>query len=295
MAIQNRKYCEYFDVNETYFPCIDESAINAGAPWDTTYPHETFVQLLNNVEKMLGGATKRSVWIHGAYGTGKSQCAYALKKILELPEEEVRTYWNKYDPLKKNPAFTSIITLYQCVEVIIKWQLAKDGITNKKYKEYLLYRRDEDTIEQMRSLVFEIVLAFVENTAIISRFLSETSDIKALKYRNTSGGNILFRPIVLTEYFNAAINLIDNGYSFKEAFSALNELSQELTEKPWQGFLWDGAKMVNRVSRPAIKNLLVYMVNKKLVSSRDYQRMITAYSTTLNISLEEAESIIHSL
>ena len=104
MAIQNRKYCEYFDVNETYFPCIDESAINAGAPWDTTYPHETFVQLLNNVEKMLGGATKRSVWIHGAYGTGKSQCAYALKKILELPEDEVRTYWNKYDPLKKNPA-----------------------------------------------------------------------------------------------------------------------------------------------------------------------------------------------
>ena len=41
------KYCDYFDVNESYFPCIDESAINDGAPWETTYPHETFVESFN--------------------------------------------------------------------------------------------------------------------------------------------------------------------------------------------------------------------------------------------------------
>lgn len=40
-GMASNKYCEYFDVNESYFPCIDESAINAGAPWETTYPHET--------------------------------------------------------------------------------------------------------------------------------------------------------------------------------------------------------------------------------------------------------------
>ena len=79
------KYSEYFDVNESYFPCIDESAIKAGASWEATYPHETFISLLNDVEKMHAGSTKRSVWIHGAYGTGKSQCAFALKRILEVP------------------------------------------------------------------------------------------------------------------------------------------------------------------------------------------------------------------
>ena len=52
----SNKYCEYFDVNEAYFPCIDESAINAGAPWENTYPHETFIELLNSVEKMLSNA-----------------------------------------------------------------------------------------------------------------------------------------------------------------------------------------------------------------------------------------------
>lgn len=95
------KYCEYFDINETYFPCIDESAINAGVDWKQTYPHETFIKLLKTTENMLGGATKRSIWIHGAYGTGKSQCAYALKKILEVPEDELRAYWDRYEPLKK--------------------------------------------------------------------------------------------------------------------------------------------------------------------------------------------------
>ena len=208
--------------------------------------------------------------------------------------DNLTTYEGKQIPPNNKKAFTSIITLYQCVEAIVKWQLLKEGITNKKYKEYLLYRRDEDTIERMRSLVFDIMMAFVDNTTIINSFLAETSDTKALKYRNISGGNILFRPIVLTEYFNAAIALIDNGYSFKDAFSALNGLTQELAEKPWLGFLWDGAKMVNRVSRPAIKNLLVYMIDKDIVTPKDYQRMITAYSTTLNITSEEAESIIHS-
>lgn len=75
MAIESMKYCEYFDIDEKYFPCIDESAINSGAAWDTTFPHETFINLLNTTEKMLGGITNRSIWIHGAYGTGMRDCS----------------------------------------------------------------------------------------------------------------------------------------------------------------------------------------------------------------------------
>ena len=102
MPANSKKYIEYFDVNESYFPCIDESAINAGAKWENTYPHESFIALLNNVEKMLGGTTNRSIWIHGAYGTGKSQCAYALKKILEVSNDELQNYWDKYEQRHRN-------------------------------------------------------------------------------------------------------------------------------------------------------------------------------------------------
>ena len=98
-------YREYFDIDEEYFPQVNDSAIAAASPdfWTHTYPHHTFIEMLNNVERVLARQEKRSLWIEGAYGTGKSQCAYTLKKILEVPEEELSAYWDRYEPLKKKP------------------------------------------------------------------------------------------------------------------------------------------------------------------------------------------------
>ena len=129
MPVQNLKYCEYFDVNEKYFPCIDESAINSGAAWDTTYPHQTFIDLLNRTEKMLSGNTNRSIWIHGAYGTGKSQCAYTIKKLLEVPETEVRNYWNKFEPLKKNPVLLEKLIGHKAQGIVTAYRYASGSIS----------------------------------------------------------------------------------------------------------------------------------------------------------------------
>ncbi len=97
------KYYEYFDIDEEYFPQVNESAIKAASPdfWMRTYPHDTFIEMLKNMERVMARQEKRALWIEGAYGTGKSQCAYALKKILDVPEGDLRTYWNRYEPLKK--------------------------------------------------------------------------------------------------------------------------------------------------------------------------------------------------
>ncbi len=129
MPEKSLKYCEYFAVDEKYFPCIDESAINNGAAWDTTYPHQTFIDLLNLTEKMLCGSTNRSLWIHGAYGTGKSQCAYTLKKLLEVPEEEVRTYWNKFEPLKKNQVLLEKLIGHKEQGIVTAYRYASGSIT----------------------------------------------------------------------------------------------------------------------------------------------------------------------
>lgn len=122
------KYCEYFDINETYFPCIDESAINAGVDWQSTYPHETFIKLLKATEAMLGGATKRSIWIHGAYGTGKSQCAYTLKKILEVPAEELKEYWDRYEPLKREVPLLNKLLGHKEKKVVTAFRYASGSI-----------------------------------------------------------------------------------------------------------------------------------------------------------------------
>lgn len=128
--MNDRKYCEYFNIDETYFPCIDESAINAGVDWQATYPHETFIKLLKATENMLGGATKRSLWIHGAYGTGKSQCAYALRKILEVPENDVRAYWAKYDPLKRESPLLEKIIGHKDNGIVTAYRYASGSINS---------------------------------------------------------------------------------------------------------------------------------------------------------------------
>jgi hypothetical protein len=97
----NNKYREYFDIDEEYFPQVNDSAIAASPDfWTRTYPHYTFIEMLNSMERILARQEHRSLWIEGAYGTGKSQCSYALKKILEVPEETLRAYWDRYEPLK---------------------------------------------------------------------------------------------------------------------------------------------------------------------------------------------------
>ena len=101
MANKN-KYREYFDIDEDYFPQVNDHAIAAAGPdfWMRTYPHHTFIEMLSNMERVLARNEKCSIWIEGAYGTGKSQCAYTLKKILEVKDDELRVYWGKYEPLK---------------------------------------------------------------------------------------------------------------------------------------------------------------------------------------------------
>lgn len=123
------KYDQFFDIDEKYFPCIDDSAIAGGARWDTTYPHATFIKLLRATENMLGGSTNRSVWIHGAYGTGKSQCAFALKSILEVPEDELKAYWNSYDALKKESDLLTKLLGHRDRGIVTVYRYATGGIT----------------------------------------------------------------------------------------------------------------------------------------------------------------------
>ena len=192
-------------------------------------------------------------------------------------------------------AFTSIITLYQCVESIVKWQLKKEGITASKYKEYILYRKDDETIEKYRNIVFAIFDAFIRRTASIQEYLNDNSNQRAVRFRNNNGGVLIFRPVALTEYFNAAIELIISGCNYDEAFEKLNKLPQDITEKPWAGFLWDGTRMRVRISKLVIKDLLVFMSNKELLDYKEYERMIVDYSSALNIDRHQAELIINNL
>jgi len=129
----NNKYREYFDIDDRYFPCIDDAAINAGAPWDNTYPHSTFIDMLTEMERALARQNNgKTLWIEGAYGTGKSQCAYALRKILEVPEAELRAYWDRYDPLKKKTDMLEKLIGHKKKGIVVVHRYASGGIMSAR-------------------------------------------------------------------------------------------------------------------------------------------------------------------
>jgi hypothetical protein len=127
------KYREYFDLDENFFPQINETTIEK-ADWTKTYPHETFVKLLESIQSMLDGKTKRSVWIHGSYGTGKSQCAFALKKILEVSEDELREYWSQPSeqtwPLNKKSDLLTKICGLKSRKIVTAYRYGAGGISS---------------------------------------------------------------------------------------------------------------------------------------------------------------------
>lgn len=216
----SKKYCEYFDVNESYFPCIDESAINAGAPWETTYPHETFIDLLNSAEKMLGGTTNRSIWIHGAYGTGKSQCAYALKKILEVPNDELRAYWDRYEPLKKNKVLLEKLIGHKEQGVLTAYRYASGSITSPQ----LLFLAVQESI---RAALDAVPGSYKGENTLKESVIAWLTDSS----HNAFVNSLLQKPEWVSEFSQSSADEIINSLRKRSDVSSLMESIFKMAEK----------------------------------------------------------------
>ena len=56
--------------------------------WLGFYPHDSFVEILRELLKSLNGG-KKTLWITGAYGTGKSHASLVLQKLFTDDEARV--------------------------------------------------------------------------------------------------------------------------------------------------------------------------------------------------------------
>lgn len=93
----DKRYKDYFDIDEHYYASVTADLIAKGlVDWKGFYPHETFVKLLQKTYDVLSGKESKSLWIEGAYGTGKSHAALTLKCLLDASTEEVRSYFDDY-------------------------------------------------------------------------------------------------------------------------------------------------------------------------------------------------------
>ena len=90
-------YRDYFNIDPKYYAAVTADLIESGmVSWKSFYPHETFVKLLEKTHTVLSGKDPRSLWVEGAYGTGKSHAALTVKSLLDATDEEVTEYFEDY-------------------------------------------------------------------------------------------------------------------------------------------------------------------------------------------------------
>lgn len=65
-------------------------------PLEKFYPHESFVGLIRDTISVVTRKQKVSIWVEGAYGTGKSHAVLTLKKLLDASPEATIEYFDKY-------------------------------------------------------------------------------------------------------------------------------------------------------------------------------------------------------
>ncbi len=95
--MSKKTYRTYFHINEGYFPAVNEDVIKTQPDvWKSYYPHESFIRLLNQTKSVLTNNQRLSIWVEGAYGTGKSHAVLTLKKLIDCSNEELKEYFDKF-------------------------------------------------------------------------------------------------------------------------------------------------------------------------------------------------------
>ena len=88
-------YKDYFMIDEQYTPNMTREVINRDSKmWLQFYPHESFVAFLRAVLGQMDGG-KKSVWLTGPYGTGKTHAALVLQKLFMDDEARVIEWLDK--------------------------------------------------------------------------------------------------------------------------------------------------------------------------------------------------------
>jgi hypothetical protein len=192
------KYNDYFDIDEKYFPQITEASITDDPQcWKRTYPHVTFIDMLRGLERCMARLEKRSLWIQGAYGVGKSQCAYTLKKLLDVSEEELREYWNSYKPLEKHTGLLESLIGHRNSGIVTAYRYATGDIETPRH----FYNAIQESVREAlrakglyegENTLKECVIAWIEKPANKNYLNELLSQIKySSKFAQSTADDIL--------------------------------------------------------------------------------------------------------
>ena len=196
-------YRDYFNIDPKYYAAVTADLIESGmVSWKSFYPHETFVKLLEKTHTVLSGKDPRSLWVDGAYGTGKSHAALTVKSLLDATDEEVKDYFDDYG-LSKD----------LCQKIIAD---KNDGLL------ITIHRIGSGSIRSDQDLILAIqdsIMSALEKNGITNRGEASLRDA-ALKWLEKKANHDYFNTLIAEEQYawnfggndvDAVIDRLQNG------------------------------------------------------------------------------------
>lgn len=125
-------YKDYFGIRPDYAPCMTLADINkTPETWLGFYPHDSFVEILRELLKSLEGGNK-TLWITGAYGTGKSHASLVLQKLFTDDEARVLKWLDLRKAQIPEPVRKRILAR-RGEKVLAVYEVNADGVDAKNH------------------------------------------------------------------------------------------------------------------------------------------------------------------
>ncbi len=212
----------------------------------------------------------------------------ALVEKHPLFQEKISLSKTKAVAVKDNRSFTTIITLYDVLEILFR--------IPRGWTDFKRHRPEDSTIAEYYANSKQFWDTLVQHFPPLKKILtSEPDKCIAGRYRNREGGHLLFRPVGLLIIAQVVRQAKDSGLSEREAIKRISEVSMELTDEPWVGLLWDkiNQRMISgTVPQKVARQLLFYCIGGDLADMKtDMEAVRREYAGLLN--RDESEIKLH--
>ncbi|NMB95867.1 MAG: hypothetical protein GYA02_04535, partial [Clostridiaceae bacterium] len=125
-----RKYKDYISIDKDFIPVFSKNWDKKYPDrWKSFYPDNTFKEILNDLAsslEMSSNESRKSIWISGPYGTGKTFASFVIKHILENDIEDVKTYFEKQGI--SQTLFNRFVGLKQKSGILVVHRSSSSGI-----------------------------------------------------------------------------------------------------------------------------------------------------------------------
>lgn len=127
-----RTYNEYLAVDTDFIPVFSAfSDRDNPTKWKSFFPHESFITILNQLADTLemgSNEKNQSLWLYGAYGTGKTFASFVIKHLLEDELPKIREY---YEINKLMPLYTKFAGIRSRGKTLVVHRSSSAGIASQ--------------------------------------------------------------------------------------------------------------------------------------------------------------------